>query len=156
MRVSAVVVLVVVACAPLARAQDATAPDVSAGVYTAAQAARGERGYADKCVHCHGPDLRAEVPEQMARDAALIARGAIRKRTPALVGETFLANWNGLTVGKLLERIHVSMPQEAPGSMTTRQAADVLAFMLQRNGYPAGETELPPDTRFAAVLRPLR
>jgi hypothetical protein len=34
------------------------------------------------------------------------------------------------------------MPQGAPGRLTRQQNSDVLAFMLSRNKFPAGKTEL--------------
>ena len=96
-----------------------------AGIYTAAQAKRGTGLYADKCSSCHGDNLTGG------------------DNAPGLVGGEFSANWNDLRIGDLFERIRISMPQDAPGSMSREQYADVLAFILQKGGYPAGSTELP-------------
>ncbi|PYR94394.1 MAG: class I cytochrome c, partial [Acidobacteria bacterium] len=35
--------------------------------------------------------------------------------TPALTGGAFMANWDGLTVGDLFDRIRISMPADRPG-----------------------------------------
>ena len=105
------------------------------GVYTAEQAKRGEILYAQKCVRCHGSDLSG---------------GEI---APALNNAEFRANWSGLSVDDLLERIKVSMPQDDPGSLSRQQTADVLAFVLSRNGFPEGKTEL---AREAEVLKTIR
>ncbi len=37
------------------------------------------------------------------------------------------------------------MPATAPGSLTRPQAADLLAYILSYNKFPAGKTELPSD-----------
>ena len=47
-----------------------------------------------------------------------------------------------LSVGDLYDRIRTSMPQNAPGSLKAEQNADVLAFILQKNGFPAGAQDL--------------
>lgn len=98
------------------------------GVYSDAQARRGEPLYAMHCAVCHGPDLTGG-------DMA-----------PALVGTTFTSNWNQLTLGDLLERIRASMPQDNPDALTRAQKADVLAYMLSKGAYPAGQAELPAQT----------
>ena len=85
------------------------------------------------------------VPAQVAKDDDLIARGIFHSRTPALIGADFVADWNGLSVGDLLQRIQISMPQEAPGSLSNRQVADILAYMLQQNGFPGGNADMPAD-----------
>jgi len=94
------------------------------GAYTEEQAKRGEPIYAQNCASCHGPELSGG---EMA---------------PPLAAGDFLSGWDGLTVGDLFERIRISMPQNAPGSLTAQQNADVLAFILHANKFPAGKTEL--------------
>jgi cytochrome c len=116
--------------AAVAAAQQPGAPERSvwSGVFTATQARRGETTYAERCASCHGPTLEGG---EMA---------------PPLVGGQFNANWNGLTLGDLVERIRISMPQNNPGSLTRQQYVDVLAFMLRADGFPEGMTELPTAT----------
>ena len=98
------------------------------GVYTPEQAKRGETLYHEKCASCHGPDMTGG---EMA---------------PGLTGGDFTANWNDLSLGDLFERMRISMPQNNPGSLSRPENADVLAFMLQKGGAPAGKTELPSQT----------
>jgi mono/diheme cytochrome c family protein len=105
------------------------------GVYTQAQADRGKQGYAEQCASCHGPELTGG---EMA---------------PALAGGEFLAGWDGLTVGDLFERIRISMPQNAPGSLSGQQNADILAFVFASNRFPAGDTELSNQ---AMVLKDIK
>ena len=97
------------------------------GVYSQAQADRGKDLYATQCASCHGPELTGG---EMA---------------PALSGGEFLSNWDGLTIGDLFDRIRLSMPQNAPGSLSAQQNADVLAFLLSANKFPAGTEELPKE-----------
>ena len=98
------------------------------GVYTEEQAKRGQPLYGKYCASCHGEQLTGG------------------EDSPPLTGGAFLANWNGLTVGDLFERIRVSMPQDRPGRLTRQQNADILAYMLGVNQFPAGQTELPTNT----------
>jgi len=98
------------------------------GAYTDTQAHRGESSYNQYCLVCHGPDL-------MGGETA-----------PPLIGGTFQSNWNELSLGDLFERIRMSMPQNAPGSLSRQQYADILSFMLAKGGYPSGQSELPTQT----------
>jgi hypothetical protein len=72
---------------------------------------------------------------------------------PPLAGGQFLANWNGLSVGDLFERIRKTMPLNDPGKLTARQNADVLAYLFDFNMFPAGKAELPSQ---AEVLKQIR
>src|SRR5438309_8157350 len=105
------------------------------GVYSEEQANRGAVLYAQKCAFCHGPDLTG---------------GEI---APALNSAEFKSNWSGLSVDDLMERIKVSMPQDDPGSLSRQQTADILAFVLFKDGFPEGKTEL---AREAEVLKAMR
>lgn len=98
------------------------------GVYTEEQAKRGEPLYAKECASCHGPEMHGG---EMA---------------PGLSGGEFSANWSGLSLGDLFERMRISMPQNKPGSLSRQQNADILAFMLSKNNIPKGSTELPTET----------
>jgi mono/diheme cytochrome c family protein len=98
------------------------------GVYTEAQAKRGEALYGQYCASCHGPDL------------------AGGEMAPGLTGGEFTANWNDLTLGDLYERIRISMPQNAPGSLTRQQNSDILSYILNKMKMPAGSAELSTST----------
>ena len=97
------------------------------GVYTPGQSKRGAALYANECASCHGSALNGG------------------ESAPPLTGGEFFSNWNGLTVGDLFERIRVSMPADNPGKLTREQDADILAFMLKFNRFPAGDKEMPAD-----------
>jgi mono/diheme cytochrome c family protein len=122
-----VIVTVVIVCGAALAAAPAQKSQWD-GVYTQEQAQRGDSLYGVHCAGCHGTDLTG---------------GEI---APALAGGEFSSNWNDLSLGDLFERIRVSMPQGNPGSLSRAQKADILAFMLSRGNYPAGESELPSQT----------
>lgn len=95
------------------------------GVYSEEQARRGAALYTEWCAVCHG---------------GFMAGG---EEAPPLAGGTFLSNWNGVTVGDMLNRTRESMPLDDPGGLSRRQNADILAYMFEFNNVPAGEQDLP-------------
>jgi mono/diheme cytochrome c family protein len=97
------------------------------GVFTDAQAKRGQTVFTASCARCHGNALEGG------------------EAAPALVGSTFIANWNGSTVGDLVDRTRKSMPDGNPGSLTRPEYTDVIVFILSSNRYPSGKVELPSD-----------
>jgi len=105
------------------------------GVFTEEQAKRGGGLYQENCASCHGSELTGG---EMA---------------PPLSGGEFMAGWDGLTVGDLFERIRISMPQNAPGSLSGQQNSDILAFVFSANKFPAGTAELPKD---AGILKTIK
>jgi quinoprotein glucose dehydrogenase len=105
------------------------------GIYTQEQATRGKGLYSQECAACHGSELTGG---EMA---------------PPLAGGEFMAGWDGLTVGDLFERIRISMPQNAPGSLSGQQNADILAFIFNSNKFPTGTTEMPKE---AGILKQIK
>lgn len=98
------------------------------GVYTPAQATRGRAVYDRECARCHGPALEGNG-----------------EAAGPLAGIEFLSTWNGLTLGDLLDRIRLTMPLDKPGTLGRQENADVLAYIVSANKFPAGETELPRE-----------
>ena len=64
---------------------------------------------------------------------------------PALVGVEWVPKWNGKTVGDLLGLIRKTMPTDDPGNLSSRQYADIVAYILSVNEFPAGQKELDRD-----------
>jgi mono/diheme cytochrome c family protein len=95
------------------------------GVYTSAQAARGDTTFASRCTGCH--------------TAASFRAG------------TFLT-WADAPVSELFAYLRDTMPEDAPGSLTPAEYADVIAFLLKTNDLPAGETALPADRAALAKI----
>ena len=109
--------------------------NVWSGVYTEAQATRGADAYASHCQGCHGAQLEGQGEAK------------------PLTGAGFLSGWDGLSVGELFERIRTTMPQDAPKSLPRETYADILAYVLKFNGFPAGASELPGRAESLADIR---
>jgi mono/diheme cytochrome c family protein len=95
----------------------------SEGWYTPDQAAHGHIVFNSYCAQCHRPDLT----------------GALG---PALIGNTFLATWLNKPLGDLYQFEHTKMPANNPGSVPEDKLWTITAFLLQKNGFPAGSTPL--------------
>lgn len=119
----------------LAQQPDKAPRSVWDGVYTKEQGTRGEALYAQHCSSCHGPDLSGN------------------DEAAPLAGSAFLANWDGLTVGDLTERVRVTMPPNNLGKLSRQQIADILSYMLSFNSFPAGKTELDPKAELLKQIR---
>lgn len=65
---------------------------------------------------------------------------------PALTDSAFSADYDGQTVGDLFDRNCNTMPLGKEGQLSGQQNADITAFMLQCNKFPAGTTELPTQS----------
>ena len=64
---------------------------------------------------------------------------------PPLAGDDFLTKYAGQPAINLYNLIQKLMPATAPGTLTRPQAADLLAYILSFNKFPAGKTDLPND-----------
>jgi quinoprotein glucose dehydrogenase len=138
MRINAAILVVsgfCLAAATLNAGQDPAGKTVWNGVYSEAQAKRGAEKYGQSCAKCHGPDLAGA-------DVA-----------PPLAGVEFNSGWNDLSVGDLFERLQVTMPADKPGSLSRQDNADIVAFLLTRNGFPAGDAELPTQAEILKAVK---
>lgn len=97
-----------------------------AGVYSEAQAARGAEAYARSCATCHGADLTGSF------------------EVPGLRGY-FLARWSGAPLDQLFDYVSSAMPLSAPGALSAAANAEIIAYLLQSNGLPAGSVALAAD-----------
>ena len=97
------------------------------GVYSSEQAARGKKLYVDSCSSCHQEGLQGA-------DLA-----------PALKGEDFVLRWAGFSMQDMFDTISTKMPSDAPGTLSPQVNADIVAYVLQVNKFPAGHEELKPD-----------
>lgn len=97
---------------------------VWSGVFTAAQASRGEAVFGAKCAQCHeGADVDG----------------------PPLTGDPFIDRWREDTLDSLYGFIKDQMPQDAPGKLDPKQYVDVLAYLLSANHMPPGNQELTAE-----------
>jgi mono/diheme cytochrome c family protein len=105
----------------------------SAGWYTTAQATNGAKAYQKACASCHGANLQGGMG-------------------PALVGKQFWLIYGGKKVSTLWSKVHTEMPMMAPGSVSAKNSTDVMAFLLQKNGVPAGSTPLNDTADLSKAL----
>ena len=102
------------------QAQNGATRSLASGVFTDEQATRGDRTFREVCAACH-------ATSEFARAG-------------------FFATWNGASLDGLFALIRTTMPQDEPGRLPAASYADVLAYLLRLNGFPAGPGELPWDT----------
>ena len=121
---------------------------VQDGVFSDAQASRGQTLYTQRCATCHGPKLEGG-------------------QGPALTGDLFTNKFRIEPLSALFIQIRYAMPPvpvasapagpppagpapaaasnvaAAPASpqLTNEQAADLVAHILKSNGFPAGKTD---------------
>ena len=112
------------AATALALAQS-PATEAKDGVFTAAQATRGQSLYGVFCSNCHADDLAGTNSGDSG--------------APPLKHDAFM---RGSTAAALFTKIKTRMPLDAPGSLKDQEVLDVMAFLLKSNGFPAGAMEL--------------
>ena len=93
--------------------------NASDGVYTAAQADRGQKTYEETCAPCH--------------------------ETSQFTSNDFFANWGGKPLFELFDKVKTTMPEDNPGTLKPQQYADLIAYYLKLNEFAAGQTELKGD-----------
>jgi len=132
---------------PISRADQSGQRSTRDGVYSNSQAERGQAVYTEHCAACHGMDLPGDP------------------FAPSLTGAAFFARWNGRPLGDqhlllnlggryahkypsvyyLFRRVRDSMPSSDADSVSVAAKVDIVAYILQQNGFPADRTPLPLD-----------
>ncbi len=108
------------------------------GVFTEAQATRGQAVYPGACGLCHGRRLNGAPDDPDMRS------------TPPLARARFLRVWEGRSLATLFEYTRATMPEDNPNSLTEQEYVDVIAYMLTVGGMQAGDDELQPDPQSLA------
>lgn len=122
------------AAASLVAAQTSTSRrTVWDGVYTEAQAARGQTAFGQNCAGCHVLTAAGKAP---------------------LAGESFWKSFAQKTVADLLEYVSTNMPNGAGGSLNESTYRDIVAVMLKSNDLPAGTSELERNTISGVLIIP--
>jgi PQQ-dependent dehydrogenase (methanol/ethanol family) len=95
---------------------------VAEGVFTAAQAARGEQVYTQQCTGCHAVGNYA--------------------------GQALLTKWGSGRLSDIYRDIATSMPPANPGGLAAGDYAAIVAYFLRETGYPmnTADEELPGDS----------
>lgn len=107
---------------------------LTAGVYSAGQAARGQQLYLAQCVDCHGKAMEGTIG-------------------PPMTGADFLGNYSAAPLTTLVDKIQKTMPFNLPGSLSRPQSVDLAAYILQTNKFPAGQAEVS-DAQLAQIAFP--
>ena len=119
-----------------------TGPTVSIwdGVFTEAQARRGQAVYSGPCGSCHGHTLNGapDDPDMLP--------------TPPLARAKFLRDWDGRSLATLFAYTRATMPESNPGFLSEEEYVDIIAYMLFVGGMPPGRDELQPDLRSLARI----
>src|SRR5262245_20114203 len=94
------------------------------GVFSSAQAVRGKGAFDGSCSRCH--------------NVALIGS----ERGPAIKGPTFLSHWEKANLAGIFLKIRDTIPEGRPSTVSDDVKIDILSYVLQQNGFPAGDDEL--------------
>ncbi len=105
-------------------------PTVKDGVYTEAQAARGQAAYKEHCGYCHRDNLTG---------------GGSEAGAPALAGPIFVHRWRDQPVSDVFVTIGTTMPQDKPDTLGPQTVVDIVSFLLKANQFPSGPQDLPAD-----------
>jgi mono/diheme cytochrome c family protein len=97
------------------------------GAYTEEQASRGASLYTKECAYCHGAGLRGEG------------------YASPLIGQAFTERWQDGPLANLFIIVKETMPGDRPSALRDEDYADIVAYLLKMNTYPAGKLELSKD-----------
>ncbi|HLH43092.1 MAG TPA: PQQ-binding-like beta-propeller repeat protein [Bryobacteraceae bacterium] len=103
-------------------------------LFTSAQAVAGKAAYQRNCANCHG----ASVDDS---DSA-----------PPLRGSAFLAKHAGKPAADLFTYVSTKMPLGNPGSLSGAEYAQIIAYVLQQNGYATGRREFASEAAALASV----
>ncbi len=118
----------------LSSATAMSAADLS---FTEAQAERGKAAYEEYCASCHGRSLGGTA------------------RSPGLIGDQFDNMWRGRSADVLSFHVRRMPPvaSEEAADLSAETHTDVVAYILQANGFEAGDAALPSDMDALADLK---
>lgn len=120
-------------------AQAATAQKTSNdAIYTKAQADGAKKQFDKLCADCHPFTVAAKK----------------KPKDLPLGDEPFFENWTGRPLTELVSLIALTMPNDGSAVVSDDEAVDLVAYILQQNGFPAGSQALTKETASAVLARP--
>ncbi|HEY0875406.1 MAG TPA: cytochrome c [Vicinamibacterales bacterium] len=108
------------------------------GVYTKAQADGAKKQFETICADCHPFTVAAKK----------------KPKDLPLGDEPFFDSWSGRPLSEMITLIALTMPNDGSATVTDEEAANLVAYILQQNGYPAGSVPLTTATASAVIQRP--
>lgn len=93
--------------------------------FSAAQSTAGEKQFEAHCAQCHGEQLEGGVGPALAGPNAATLRTKLHA-----------------TVSDIFNVMAMEMPFNAPASLSHDQYVEIMAFVLQKNGYKPGGAPL--------------
>ena len=115
--------VILLALPSIASAQStSSAATIWQGVYTEAQAARGQSEYTTHCANCHRDDLSGY--------------------NQILKGRRFMEKYRESSLSMLFEKTKTTMPRGAPASLSDTAYVDIVSYLLKENEFPAGAADL--------------
>jgi alcohol dehydrogenase (cytochrome c) len=103
-------------------------------LFTSAQAVAGKVAYERNCASCHGPSVDDG------------------NSAPPLRGAAFLVKFAGKPAADLFTYVSTKMPDGNPGSLDKAEYAQIIAWVLQQNGYATGRKEFASDAAALASV----
>jgi hypothetical protein len=127
-----------VAASSTAAVETAQQKTTNDAVYSKTQADGAKAQFEKLCASCH--------PFTVA--------GKKKEKDVPLGEEPFFESWTGRPLSDMISTIALTMPNDGSATVTDQEATDLVAFILQQNGYPAGDKPLTKETAAATVERP--
>ena len=115
-------------------------PTTNDGVYTKAQADGAKKQFDKLCAACHPFTVAAKK----------------NPRDLPLGDEPFFKSWTGRPLNEMVSVIALTMPNDGSATVTEAEAVNLVAYILQQNGYPAGKRPLTTKTASAVIQRPAK
>jgi mono/diheme cytochrome c family protein len=109
------------------------------GIYTKAQADGAKPQFEKICAECHSFTVATKK----------------KPKDKPLGDDPFFEEWTGRPVSELVSVIHLTMPDDGSADVSEEEAANLVAYVLQQNGYPAGAAPLAKDST-ATIERPVK
>lgn len=112
-------------------------PTTNNGVYTKVQADAAKKQFDTLCAGCHPFSVAAKK----------------KPNDLPLGGDPFFESWQGRSLSEMITLIALTMPNDGSATLTDAEATNLVAYILQQNGYPAGSKPLIKETA-AVIERP--
>jgi mono/diheme cytochrome c family protein len=136
------VVFLIAFASALTRASTTTGPaqekTTRDKIYSKEQAARGAALFGKTCAPCHDP---AKKTPDKTPGPPLVGTGSM-----------FVENWKDHLIGEIFTTILTTMPNDGSVVLTENDTADLVAHLLQSNGYPDG----PDALKFDAAAKTIK